>query len=91
MIVRLLFAVRPSESVARTVNVCDDDVVDGVPEIVPVELPNVSPAGRRPETTAQVVEPEAPVVASDCEYDVPILASGRDTVLTRKGCVTDIV
>ena len=39
-------------------------LADGVPEIVPVELPSVSPAGREPAMIAQLYGGEPPVAAS---------------------------
>lgn len=66
VMVRFLSAVLAAESVARTVKVDTADVV-GVPEINPVAVFNVSPAGSEPSMTAQDVEPEAPVVVRVCE------------------------
>jgi hypothetical protein len=60
---RLLLAVRAAASVTRTVNVVEIANDDGVPDITPVEVFKVNPAGSEPDDTAHVVDPEAPEAA----------------------------
>lgn len=56
---RLWLALRAAASVTRTVKLVVPAVV-GDPEITPVEVFKVNPAGSEPIDTAHVVDPEAP-------------------------------
>ena len=58
---------------------------DGVPEIVPDVLSNVSPAGRLPRTSFHLNGGVPPVACSVAEYGTPIVASGSDDVVIDRG------
>ena len=60
-------------------------VDDGVPEIVPDVLFNVSPAGRLPEAIFHLYGGVPPVAASVAEYGTPTVASGSDDVVICRG------
>ena len=56
----------PELSVTLILKVNGPDAV-GVPVIVPVLLPRLSPPGKTPEATVQVLPPEPPDALNGCE------------------------
>src|SRR5436309_16006022 len=76
---RILVAVWPRESTARTVKDKKPVPVVGVPAINPV-LDNVRPAGSVPDHKLHVTAP-TPVAASCASYAAPTAARGRLVVV----------
>lgn len=62
----------------------DDPAVVGVPDNTPAEL-NVTPAGNEPDERDHVYEPRPPIADRDCEYDVPVIPTGSEAVVTESG------
>lgn len=82
-IVKSCVEVRPSESVACTVNENCPTVV-GVPENTPAALSD-TPDGNEPVRRDHEYEPEPPTPVNDAEYAVPVMPTGSDAVNTDSG------
>ena len=73
----------PAESVAVTLKKKGLPVtVVGVPLITPVAWFSASPGGREPDNVQVYGGPTPPVAVSVCEYVVPVMPAGRDSVET---------
>jgi hypothetical protein len=77
-------AVAPALSTTRMVTFVVPTVV-GVPEISPVLVLRLSPAGNVPSDTAHVSDPVPPVEATVFEYATPAVAPGKDVVVMESG------
>jgi hypothetical protein len=74
-------------SVTLTVKV-DDPAVVGVPEIFPVVVVSVNPAGKVPDEMDQVYGMEPPVAAKVVVYGVPTVPPGNEVVVTERRATT---
>lgn len=61
----------------------------GVPEIMPVEAPSVSPAGRLPEETDHVYAGVPPLLTNCVEYTVLSVAGGNTVVVIARAAGED--
>ena len=81
-------------------DICGDDIsvtfivkveapaVVGVPEIFPVVVANVNPAGKVPEEIDHVSGSEPPVATTVVVYGTPTVPAGNEVVVIDRGATT---